>query len=337
MKTRDELAKKIVTNGALIDCHTHVGVGYGSYLHGEFPYCISFEDMVVRMKYLGIDHAVMMPFAASSYFKINPSEEGKVETTDEFAAFPYESENTNLFKEIYEVFPEYSDMALPFAMFDPSRKQEEQVALLDELIGKYPMFGLKTVTTYMQSFVTDLETTGRAILEFAKTHDLPFILHSSWDKNDPWANIYDLVDFTERNPELRICLAHSARFTKDALDRAEQLDNCYVDLSAFDIHCQLATQNHRGIPPKESRVDLNYEKPVEAMQVLADMYPKSIIWGTDMPYNYFIQKYFDATGSPVDVELKSSFDKEMLILKQLTEETRKRITNTLTKTFLFGV
>ena len=79
MPTRKyELVQKIRSEKCVIDCHTHVGVDYKSYLNFGYPYCMSFEDLVIRMKYLGIDHAVVMPFE-SSYYKLKPDNPKKVE------------------------------------------------------------------------------------------------------------------------------------------------------------------------------------------------------------------------------------------------------------------
>ena len=71
----------------------------------------------------------------------------------EFSGFPYEIENKNLFNEVYEVFPEYSGMFLPFVMFDPGREVKKQVELFEELNSIYDIFGLKTVTTDRKSVV----------------------------------------------------------------------------------------------------------------------------------------------------------------------------------------
>ena len=128
-------------------------------------------------------------------------------------------------------------------MFDPSREAEKQVDLLEELSEKFPIYGLKTVTTYIQAYVNDLETKGRPILDFAQKRQLPIIFHSSVHSADPWASVYDIVDFAERHADLRICIAHSVRFVEPVLAKANRLNNCFVDFSAFIIHCKLVMQN----------------------------------------------------------------------------------------------
>jgi predicted TIM-barrel fold metal-dependent hydrolase len=333
---KESIIRKVKAGPCVIDNHTHVGVDYKSYVDFGYPYCLSFEDLVVRMKHLGIDYSVVLPFGGSSYYRLRPSDPSKVETCTDFSAFPYEIENRNLFTEIYDVFPEYAEMALPFVIFDPSRKAQEQVGLFEELQDRRPLFGLKTCTTYIQSFVKDIETVGRPILDFACRHGLPLLFHSSYDKADPWASAYDIVEFAEHHPEVRVCIAHTARFIRAVLDRAAALPNCFVDVSAFDIHCLLARREHRAIPPCGERFAADYNDPPTVLRKLADEYPDTLIWGTDTPGNYYMRKYYDGNGMLVDVSLKSSFDTETRILRSLPAAEIERITWRNTVRFLCG-
>jgi len=333
---KHNLIQKIRSEKCIIDCHAHIGVDYKSYLDFGYPYCMSFEDFVIRMKYLGIDHAVVMSFAQSSYYKLKPDNPKKIETCNDFSAFPYELENKNLFKEIYDIFPEYADRVLPFAQFDPSRKIQEQVELLEKLHSTYHFFGLKTCTTYIQSFVKDLESYGRPILDFAVKHNLPIIFHSSYDKRDPWASAYDIVNLAEKHPEVRICIAHTARLIKSVLEKAATLANCFVDLSAFDILCLLVRMEHRAIPPRGERIEADYKDPSAVMHKLVSDYPDTLIWGTDTPGNYYIRKYFDMDGELIDLSLKSSFDTEIKIVKNLESDEIEKITYKNPIRFLFS-
>ena len=71
------------------------------------------------------------------------------------------------------------------------------------------------------------------------------------------------------------------------------------------------------------------------MQRLVESFPDTIIWGTDTPANYFIQKYFDANGELVDLHLKSPFDKEVRLLESLGDSDIERIAHKNTIRFLF--
>lgn len=332
---RQKIVEKIKSQRCIIDAHTHIGIMYKNFLNYSYPYCLSFEDLVVRMKYLGINYSVIFPMY-SSYYAVDLNESKTVITTEEFSKFPYEIENQSLLKEIYEIFPEYSSRAIPFLMFDPSRKTKEQAELFEVLYKKYPVFGLKTCTTYIQSFVKDLETKGKPILDSALKYDLPITIHSSYDKNDPWAQASDIIEIAKNYPEIRICLAHSARFIKKVLDKAAELTNCYVDVSAFDIHCQLARENLPCVPPEGERVDADYNNPGAVIKKLVKDYPDTIIWGTDTPYNYFIQKFYNAKGELTGSSLKSSFDKEIKILKELTDPEIEKISYQNSIKYLFG-
>lgn len=335
MTSREQIVERMRSKAGIVDAHTHVGLSYKSYVNYSYPYCLSFEDLVIRMKHHGISHSIVFPYD-SSYYVVEAGGSEVVKTTEEFAAFPYQIANQNLFREVYEIFPEYSEMALPFARFDPSRKTQEQVDLLEKLYDSYPMFGLKTVTTYIQAYVNDLATVGKPILDFAVSHDLPITFHSSYYKQDPWASVYDIVRFAEGHPELRVCIAHSARFVQSVLERAASLSNCFVDLSAFDIHCLLARKNSHSIPPKEQRFDADYTDPSSVMKKLVSAYPDTIIWGSDTPANYYIKSYHDAAGNLLHSSLKSSFDTEIEILRDLSCSAMERISHTNTLAYLFG-
>jgi len=332
---KNKIIEKIKTSECIIDAHSHIGINYKNYVNYSYPYCLSFEDLVVRMKHLRISYSVIFPMD-SSYYTVEPGASKEIKTSEVFSKFPYEIENQSMLKEIYEIFPEYSDIALPFVMFDPSRKTKEQAELLEKLYKEYPLFGLKTVPTYIQAFVKDLETKGRPILDFAVKYSLPITFHSSYYKGDPWASVFDIIKFAEKYPEIRICIAHSARFVKSVLERASKLDNCFVDLSAFHIHCILAQQGSPHISLERERMEADYSEPSSVMEKIVSNYPDTIIWGSDTPANYFIQKFYDVSGNLIDMSLKSSFDMEMKILKSLSEDKISKITYKNTLKYLFG-
>ena len=331
---KQKLIKKIKSGRCIIDCHTHVGISFKSYVQSAFPYCLSFEDLILRMKYNSIDYSVVFPLD-STYYDVSEENPKNIQETERYSKFPYELENKNLLKEIFEIFPEYCGKVLPFLMFDPGRRTREQAALFEELSRKYPVFGLKTCTTYIQSYIKDLETTGRPILDFAINSRMPVIIHSSYDRGDPWAKIEDILEIAEKYPQLKICLAHSARFLKSALIKAAALKNCYIDLSAFYIHCLLAFQNHRAIPSLEERFEADYAHPESVMKKLVEEFPEKLIWGSDIPSNHFIQDWYDNKGKKVECRLKAGFDSEINLLNSLSEKERYSIAYENTSRFLF--
>jgi len=315
---RATLKKKLYQNEAVIDIHTHIGISPKFYYQYGYPYALSFEDMVIRMEMLGIDSS------------------SKVKTTTKYCDFPYETENRNMLNEINEIFPKYSHKALPFLMFDPSRETQKQADYMETLIDKYPVFGLKTATTYIQSFVTDMETIGKPILDLARKKQLPITFHSSVHPKDPWAHADDIVALAERNPDIRFCIAHCARFLKPVLERANKLDNCFVDYSAFIIHCKLAAVDSEAVAIKELRFDAGYNDPLDVMMKLAKAYPNTMLWGSDTPFNYWIQKYYTSDEKLVEERLECGYKEETDLLHELPKDIITRIAYTNNLQFLFG-
>ena len=333
--SKNDMMKHLLKEASVIDCHTHIGIMIEEFLTGAYPYAMSFEDLVVRMRLFGISRSAVFPCATSYYLK------DKINVSDaapeiSFSAFPYEKENIRLFEEIYSVFPEYSDMALPFVMFDPSNKVEEQVELLERLIAEYPVYGMKTVTSYCRSFVNDFDGKGSALKDFARKHDLPVIFHSSWQKEDIWANVFDIIKIAENNPDLRICAAHMARFSEEALRKADKLPNCFIDTAALKIHCDLAVKNDAAIPQGDGRFNSDYSSPAKVLADLAHAYPDTIVWGSDTPWNYFFRKFAYSDEKIIEYNLKSSYNSEILALNALKTELKRKVSYENTLNFLFG-
>jgi predicted TIM-barrel fold metal-dependent hydrolase len=332
--TRQEMKKLLEHREVIIDGHTHVGISPKFYYQYGYPYALSLEDLVIRMEVFDIDYAVVFPFD-SAFYEID-SQSAQVRTTTRYCHFPYELENRNLLNEIYEIFPGHSRKMLPFLMFDPSRETEKQAVHLAALSEKYPVFGLKVVSTYIQAFVNDLESKGKPILDFAKKKQLPFVFHSAVNPADPWASVYDIVDFAERHPDIRVCIAHSARFVKSVLEKADHLENCFVDFSAFIIHCKLAMQNSPSVASGGIRFSADYRAPLSAMTRLAETYPDTMLWGSDTPFYYWIQKYYTGNGKLVEDRLHCGYEEEAQLLKSLPIEIRTRIAYKNTMRFIFG-
>ena len=61
------------------------------------------------------------------------------------------------------------------------------------------------------------------------------------------------------------------------------------------------------------------------MRRLADAFPKTIIWGSDTPYYYFIRRYYDGNGQLQDVRLPCEPDEEARLLRRLDRERLQRI------------
>ena len=333
--TREDMKKLLERGEVIIDSHTHVGISPKFYYQYGYPYALSLEDLIIRMELSGIDYAVVFPFVDSAFYETN-IQSSQVSTTTRYCQFPYEIENRNLLNEVHEIFPKHAHKFLPFLMFDPSRETEKQAAHLEKLSQEYPVFGLKTVTTYIQAFVNDLETNGKPILEFAKKKKIPIVFHSAVHPDDPWASVYDIVDMAERHPDIRFCIAHSARFVKPVLEKAHGLENCFVDLSAFIIHCQLTTQNSSAVASEDIRFSADYTDPLTVMTRLTETYPETIIWGSDTPFYYWIQKCYTGKGELIQDKLRCGYKEETDLLNNLPIKIKIRIAYKNNIRFIFG-
>ena len=124
--TRAKMMAEIGRKRLTIDAHTHVGIDPVLYNNGDFPYALSAEDLVMRMDRTRVDVAVCFPLVYTNYFALKPFGKGRFRRDPHGqSSFPYEFENQRMCREIYDAFPEYSHRLLPFAFFDPGRKQND--------------------------------------------------------------------------------------------------------------------------------------------------------------------------------------------------------------------
>ncbi len=326
-------------SGALIDIHTHTGIDPILFESGSIPYAQTGEDLVRRMDAGQIDFAATFPFVYSEYFEKHAYRKGVFrKDRKSTSSCPYAFENRRLLREIYDAVPALGNRLLPFAMFDPSRKSREQVEVLSELIAQYPLFGLKTASTYSQSPITDLLKGKQDLLAFAAEYDLPFMIHTAVMPADPWANVFEILKVVEATPKVRFCLAHTCRFDRRALDRAAELPNCWVDLSAFNIHMQLARRNHLAVAREHDRFKADYRDAAQSkvMLKLAETYPETILWGTDTPAHQWVSFVIDKNGEETWMQLTCLLTKEYKAFRKLPAKIRRRIAHDNSVRFLFG-
>lgn len=337
MQTKEAQKEHVINNTTLIDSHTHIGIDVASFYKGHYPYGITSEDHVVRMDISKIDVSITFPWVYTNYFQLRPYMDGiyKRDPQSGFSA-PYEFENARMMREIYEDFPEFSNRFLPFAFFDPARKQKEQVECLRKLEEEYPVFGLKTASTYLQSSVLDLLGKGACLLDFAAEKDLPVTLHSAVMPGDSWAQVHDIIKIVEARPDVRFAIAHTCRFDRKGLDRAAELPNCFVDCSAFHIHCLLAKRKRPAVALGKAQFPAPYENHAEALRLIAETYPDTITWGTDTSAHYWKGKYLNDKGEWVRSDLPCGPLTEIEEFRKLPKKIRTRIGHTNTVRFLFG-
>lgn len=331
------IIERLRRDAYLIDVHTHVGADPVNYLRGDFPYAQSAEDLMVRLDRWGVDAAVCFPFLYSSWFNFDEFLQGRLaKSSSTESEAPYALENENLCREIYEAYPACAGRLLPFMFFDPGRDQAEQVEVLRRIASKYPVFGLKTASSYLQSHITDLLDSGSCLLDLAAEKNWPLMIHTSVMPGDPWAAVQAILKVVRARPDVRFCLAHTCRFDRRTLDEAAKLSNCFVDFSAFNIHCQLAERNHAAVVPAAERFPADYHHHAEAMTAIAEAYPDTMMWGTDTPYYCFMSRFVNDSGETVTVRLQCGTDTEINEFKKTPEQIRQQVGKENTLRYLFG-
>ena len=249
---------------------------------------------------------------------------------------PLRVRNLRLCREIYEAFPESAGRLLPFVFFDPARRPREQAAGIRKLAARYPLFGLKTATSYQHSLITTLLGKGRCLLDLAAELNIPVTIHSAVLPGDPWANVFEILKVVKACPEVRFAIAHTCRFDRRALETAAGLANCFVDFSAFHIHCTLAQQNHLAVAAKPDRFPADYRCHAAAMQKIAEAYPSTMLWGSDTPANYWKSRFRNDQGQEVWMDLPCGPTTEVEELRKLPVPLQQKIAHHNSTRFLFG-
>jgi predicted TIM-barrel fold metal-dependent hydrolase len=313
----------------IIDCHNHVGVDLLFYLRGEFPYAQHLSAMISEGRTHGVDRWIVFPMVSNLALNVAKMRQGRIKFPGEFGSVPYAFENRRMLQEVYELFPDLGKLTLPFVMLDPMRATKAQAKELRKLRRQYKFFGLKIQSTILQADINALTKQGRCFLELAEDWDIPFLIHSSVNPSDKWAQAKDILRIAEANPNVRFCLAHSCRFDKECLDRVNELPNAWFDNSAHCIHCDCAVKNFAVVAPKQRRFDSDYSKPEGVIADLAAAYPNKFMWGSDSPFYSYVGRLDGKVLS-----LTSSYEKEVKALRAQRPDVIQKIAERNTLAFL---
>ena len=303
----------------LIDVHNHLGVEMGAYLRGELPYGQSAQQLLDDGDRYGVSHFVVFPMVSNlsqqlpalrrAEVRPNQAGDGGLETV------PYAWENRRMCHEVYRLLADRAVGVLPFAMFDPGRVVPAQIEALRQLRADYRIHGLKTQPTILQSPIKALHDVGRPFLELAQEWDVPMLIHSSIMPSDHYSQAADILDIAEAWPGVRFNVAHSCRFDKPSLDRLASLANCWFDVSAHGIHCDLALQDSPAVAVPERRFTSDFTRPDVVLRDLTLAYPHKVLWGSDSPYYTFV-----AESDGVNFALLSTFERETGFVQALPPE-----------------
>ncbi len=309
----------------LIDAHTHIGADLLFYLQGHYPYALDWPTLVEQGEQFGIGKFVVFPTVSHLGLNVSDFRQGRISSEGGWEKIPYVFENRRHMREIVQLFPHYTERALPLWMMDPSREAKGQCEALRALHEEFPCSGLKVQATIIQSFIRDLLGSGQCLLDLAEEKNWPVLIHTSVHPNDPWSPVADILEIARSRPGIRFNLAHSCRFDGAALDEIAVLPNAWFDCSAHIIHCQLATEDSLSVAVPSRRFVSDYTNPVTVLADLAEKYPDKLMWGTDAPFHsYCDEKY----------QLMTSYRKEAQVLHQLDKATVQRIASTNILAFL---
>ena len=346
--TREDLAGKI------IDVHSHVGVSLKAYGLGEYPYAQTIEGLAYRQDAGPVDANVVFPFTADLYFEPTRLMDGEmVPARNPISKTPYGLENRLLMREVFRFCPELSSRFLPFVSVDPARAVHEQIAELEALDREFPIYGIKVNPTGCQSKASELLGDGGPLLDFAEERNMPLTFHVTTLSDDPYSQASDTFRIVESRPGLRFCLAHCLLFNKGFLERAQGARNVWVDTAAMKIQVDLVRGLFEGEVPRSSVIDADYSDHVQVMRTLCEMFPETIVWGTDSPaYSYICTRRSaplvvrpergrkEGEGGYRSFNYKARYEDEIAALEALAAEPggelRMRVGSSNALDFVFG-
>lgn len=324
--------------GKTIDSHSHVGVELKMYCRNEYPYAETAEGIYYKQLSSGVDVNVVFPFSVDLYCDPSALIKGeRIPAENPASVTPYKLENRILMREIFDFRPEISERLIPFVSVDPARDVAGQLEELEKLEERYPIYGIKINPVACQSKASALLDDGKVFLDFAASRDIPYIFHATTVANDIYSQASDILEIAERRPELRFCLAHAMLFNKECLDVARQMDNVWVDTAALKIQVDLVNQLLAdGVLSHSSLIDADFSDHRRVMRTLCEMYPKTIVWGTDSPAYTFHCTRLQGDGNAQEFSLTGRYEDEVEALDSLNRELRGKVSNGNTLNFIFG-
>ena len=330
------LAKKDLA-GRVIDAHSHAGVALGMYGRAEYPYAQTIEGLYGQQRQGRVDIDVVFPFSADLYFDLRRLIGGRyVKARAPVSPVPYQAENTLLLREVFDYCPELSRRFLPFVSVDPARETRAQLRVVEQLLKRYPVYGIKINPAICQAPVIALLKEGRCFLSLAKEHNLPVLLHTSPAPADVCSYAGDAFKVIEEHPGIRFCLAHCILFSKPFLDRALAAPNAWVDTAAFKIQVDVCRDVAGRMIKRSDLIDADFTDYDDVFAAICDRYGERIVWGTDSPaYAYICRRKLNAARWQ-RFDYKGTYDDEVRLLRNRPPGSRRMIANRNTIRFLMG-
>ncbi len=304
------------------DVHTHVGLDFGFFLRGWWPYACTTQELLAHMDAHHIDRAVCFPFTLPSAFDAQAfAARGRIELLS--GRVPFDRENGLLIQEVRRI--DADRRLMPLAMFDPQREVEGQLRILRALVED--IAGLKVQSTTIESPIRALRTDGRELMAMAEQLDLPVLMHTAVLPGDRWAQVADCLEVAGAFPKVRFNLAHSLRFHAGFLCQASAMDNVWVDCAAHLAHCELARADGPVIAAKGDRLDADYSRPARVLEAVHAILGDRYMWGSDNPFMSWCDDR---------IRVIHSYDDEAAVLAELPEPVRASMCTTGPEGWLTG-
>jgi predicted TIM-barrel fold metal-dependent hydrolase len=277
------------------DCHTHSGgVDHYNFQKGILPFTQSVEDLILKTKLDGITDVITFPLPSTSYYNIRAWIETGEKKVSGQQDYPYQLENASFLLDCDSC----DAQIYPFLCVDPSNMANKQIDYLEKEASRRRIFGLKLHTLAASATATELISTG--FVDFAVSHNIPILVHSGLE--DPYSHPYNAVKLAKQFPELRVCIAHLARFDSETLETVSKTDNLFVDCSPFlqllNIEKQSSSSSRRSL--------IDFDNPEETLLRYYSSLKDHLVWGSDEPWTKFINPkagYFGVFSHNKEVEV----------------------------------
>jgi hypothetical protein len=212
-----------------IDAHSHVGVELYRYLRDEYPYCQDLRTLFTHADRTGVSHCIVFPCVSYQAMDLVQLRDSKVVLEGRLDSVPYGRENRRFLKECLRLLSLAPTADDSLRQCGPAAQGARAARATAAVACGIPFLRFENPAVRDPGAHPLAADPGSAFLNFAREHDLPFIIHSSIDAGDRYSQCADILHVAEHNPDLRFCLAHSCRFHRPSLERVAALPNTWFD------------------------------------------------------------------------------------------------------------
>lgn len=316
---------------SLFDSHMHFGIMLSSLFDDKMPFCQNIAGIIDVLGNSLINKGIVFPFPNDFIGNEVLSTSSKnMNVRNIFEEIPYYLQNKRLLLEVEKISKQE---ILPFLMCSVRYGIDAQIQFFKECADNRYMYGLKYYADSDNIPLREFVKYGENIIRFLIEYDLPIIFHTSANTVTNGGGIScpdDILDIARLYPELRICIAHMAHFSKIVFDKLQynEFPNVYLDTSPFLHLC-----NIRNVVHSKRCLDLPYNNPEIVLDQLIDLIPNQIIWGSDYPFNFTCNLNDPSHDKEYN---KYTYFQNINILKTLSDDKIKKIASVNTLNFLFG-